>query len=69
MMFACQFANNLFALLLFEGIDHSNNQNDSILLQRAMLRAGLQNRTPTTSGPRSWYEMSCRIVSLFKKKM
>jgi hypothetical protein len=27
-------------------------------LQRATLGAGLQNRTPTTSGARSWYAMS-----------
>jgi hypothetical protein len=33
MMFACQFDNNLFALLLFDGIYHSNSKNESILLQ------------------------------------
>jgi hypothetical protein len=54
MMFACQFGNNLFALLLFEGICHSNSKYESISLQRAMLGVGLQNRTPTTSGARSW---------------
>jgi hypothetical protein len=58
MMLACQFDNNLFALLLFEGNCHSNGKNESISLQRAMLGVGLQNRTPTTSGARSWYEMS-----------
>jgi hypothetical protein len=58
MMFACQFDNNLFVLLLFEEICHSNCKNDRISLQRAMLGAGLQNRTPTTTGARSWYEMS-----------
>jgi hypothetical protein len=58
MMFACQFDNNLFALLLFEEICHSNSKNESISLQRATLGSGLQNRTPTTSGARSWYEMS-----------
>jgi hypothetical protein len=57
-MFACHFHKNLFALLLFEGICHSNSQNKSILLKRAKLRVGLQNRTPTTSGAWSWYEMS-----------
>jgi hypothetical protein len=56
MMFACQFDNNMFAMLLFEGICHSNSKNESILLQRAMLGAGLQNRAPTASGARSWYK-------------
>jgi hypothetical protein len=46
----CLFDNNLFALLLFEGICHSNSKNEQISLQRATLRAGLQNRNPTTSG-------------------
>jgi hypothetical protein len=50
MMIACQFDNNLFALLLFEGICHSNSKNESISLQRATLGAGLQNRTPTLAG-------------------
>jgi hypothetical protein len=58
MMFTCQLDNNLLALLLFEGICHSNSKNKSISLQRAMLGAGLQNRTPTTSGALRWYEMS-----------
>jgi hypothetical protein len=49
MMFACQFANNLFTLLLLEGIC----KNESISLQRATLAAGLQNRTPTTSAART----------------
>jgi hypothetical protein len=44
MMFACQFDNNLFALLLFEGICRSSSKNGSISPQRA--RAGLQSRTP-----------------------
>jgi hypothetical protein len=48
----------VFALLLFEGICRSNSKNESISLQRATLGAGLQNRTPTTSGARSWYKMS-----------
>jgi hypothetical protein len=57
MMFACHFDKNLFALLLFEGICHSNcSQNKRISLQRANLGVGLQNRTPTTSGARSWSE-------------
>jgi hypothetical protein len=56
-MFACYFDKNLFALLLFEGICHSYSQNKSISLQRAKLGLGLQNRI-TTSGARSWYEMS-----------
>jgi hypothetical protein len=46
---------NLFALPLFEGICHNNSQNKSISL-RAKLGVGLQNRTPTMSGARSWYE-------------
>jgi hypothetical protein len=58
MMFARQFDNNVFALLLFERICHSNSKNERISLLRATLGAGLQNRTPTTSGARSWYEMS-----------
>jgi hypothetical protein len=58
MMFACRFDNNLFALLLFEGICHSNSKDKSISLQRATLGAALQNRTPTISGARSWYKMS-----------
>jgi hypothetical protein len=58
MKFACHFDKNLFGLLLFEGICHSNSQKKSISLQRAKLGVGLQNRTPTTSGARSWYEMS-----------
>jgi hypothetical protein len=60
MMFACQFDNNLFALILCEGICHSNSKNESKdrYVQRATLGAGLQNRTPTRSGDRSWYEMS-----------
>jgi hypothetical protein len=37
MMFACQFDNNLFALLLFEGICRSNSKTESISLQRATL--------------------------------
>jgi hypothetical protein len=41
MMFACQFDNNLFAMLLFEGILHSNSKNESIWLQRATLGVGL----------------------------
>jgi hypothetical protein len=53
MMFACQFDNNLFPLLLFEGSCHSNSKNKSISLQRATLGVGQQNRTPTTSGARS----------------
>jgi hypothetical protein len=57
-MFACQFDNNLFALLLFEGICYSNSINESISLQRATLGVGLQNRTPTMSGAQSSYEMS-----------
>jgi hypothetical protein len=56
-LFACQFDNNSFALLLFEGMYHSNSKNKIISLQRATLGAGLQNRTPT-SYARSWYEMS-----------
>jgi hypothetical protein len=35
-------------------------KNESISLQRAKLGVGLQNRTPTRSGVRSWYEMSLR---------
>jgi hypothetical protein len=58
MMFACQFDKNLFVLLLFEGICHSNSKNESISLQPATLGAGLQNRTPSMSGAWSWYEMS-----------
>jgi hypothetical protein len=58
MMFACQFYNNLFALLLFEWICRSNSQNENKLPQQATLGVGLQNRTPTTSGARSWYKMS-----------
>jgi hypothetical protein len=58
MMFACQFDNNLLALLLFEGICHSNSKIESIWVHRAMLGARPQNRTTTTSGARSWYEMS-----------
>jgi hypothetical protein len=54
MMFACQFDNSLFVLLLFEGIGISNCKNESISPQRATLGAGLQNRTPTMSGARSW---------------
>jgi hypothetical protein len=54
MTFACQFDNNLFALLLFEGICHSNSKNQSISLQRAKVGVGLQNRTQTTSRARSW---------------
>jgi hypothetical protein len=57
MMFACQFDNNLFALPLFQGICNSKSNNESISLQRATLGDGLQNRTPTTSGARSWYKM------------
>jgi hypothetical protein len=57
MMFACQFDKNLIALLLFEGIFFNLFKNESISLQRATLRAGLQNRTPTTSWARSWHEM------------
>jgi hypothetical protein len=58
MMLASQFDNtcNLFALLLFEGISHTNSKTESISLQRAKLGAGLQNRT--ISGARSWYKMS-----------
>jgi hypothetical protein len=37
MMFACQFDNNLFALVLFEGIRHSNSKDESISLQQATL--------------------------------
>jgi hypothetical protein len=58
MIFACQFDNNLFALLLSEGICYSNSKNVSISLQRASLGVGLQNRTPTMSWAWSWYEMS-----------
>jgi hypothetical protein len=58
MMFTCPFDNNLFGLLLFEGICHSNSKTERISLQRATLGVGLQNRTPTTSGARSLYEMS-----------
>jgi hypothetical protein len=58
MMFACQFDNNVSALLLSERICRSNSKNESISLQRATLGAGLQNRTLTTSGAWSWYEMS-----------
>jgi hypothetical protein len=42
MMFACQFDNNLFALLMFEGICHSNSQYESISLQQATHGVGLQ---------------------------
>jgi hypothetical protein len=56
-MFACQFDNNLFALLLIEGFVYLFT-NESISLQRAKLRVGLQNRTPTMSGAQGWYEMS-----------
>jgi hypothetical protein len=49
MMFACPFDNNLFALLLYEGIFCYSFKNESISLQRATLGAGVQNRTPTTS--------------------
>jgi hypothetical protein len=54
----CQFENNLFVLLLFEGIGLLFIQ--SISLQRALVthRAGLQNKTPTTTGAWCWYEMS-----------
>jgi hypothetical protein len=55
-MFACQFDDNLFALLLFEGICHSNIKNEVYrynelrsevfykieLLQRAGLGAGMK---------------------------
>jgi hypothetical protein len=58
MMFAYQFDNNLFALLLCEGFCNSKSKNESISLQRGTLGAGLQNRTPTISEARSWYEMS-----------
>jgi hypothetical protein len=60
MMFACLFDDNLFALLLFEGICHSNSKNESISdsLQRATLGAGLQSRTLTMSGAWSWHAMS-----------
>jgi hypothetical protein len=58
MMFACQFDNNLIALLLFEGTCHSNSKNERISLQRATLGASLQNRTPKTSGAQSWYKMN-----------
>jgi hypothetical protein len=44
MMFACQFDNNLFALLLFEGICHSNSKYESISLQRATLGIELLQR-------------------------
>jgi hypothetical protein len=56
MMFACQFDNNFYALLLFEGICHSNSEHKSISnnelhpelvyrieLQRAGLRAGTKS--------------------------
>jgi hypothetical protein len=57
MMLACQCDDNLFALLLFEVMCHSNSKNES-KLQQATLGAVLQKRTPTMSGARSWYEMS-----------
>jgi hypothetical protein len=57
-MFACQFDNNLFALLLFHRICHSNRKNESISVQQATLGAGLKNRTPTTNGARSWHGIS-----------
>jgi hypothetical protein len=40
-MFACQFDNNLSALLLFEGFCHSYSKNEIISLRRATLAAGL----------------------------
>jgi hypothetical protein len=40
MMFACHFDKNLFALLLFEGINHSHSQNKSISLERVKLGVG-----------------------------
>jgi hypothetical protein len=42
-MFACQLDNNLFALLLFERICHSNSKNESILYNE--LRLELVYRT------------------------
>jgi hypothetical protein len=53
MMFAFHFDNTLFAFLLFEGICLNNSKNESISLQRAMLGAGLQNRTPYNERRRS----------------
>jgi hypothetical protein len=44
MMFACQFDNNSFALLFFEGVCHSNSK----------IESKVYIDTATTSGVRSW---------------
>jgi hypothetical protein len=54
MTFACQFDNNWFALLLFEGICHTNSKNEKYIATTSYALSW----SLVTSRARSWYEMS-----------